>query len=149
MARIRKDDFVEVISGNDAGKRGRVLRVIPDKHRVVVQGVNLRWKHLRKSQQNPQGGRVRRETAVHISNVMIYDEEAAIRTRVGYALADGKKVRVGLKTGQRIGPAKSKAKPGPAEAPAKKKTTKKKAAKKTAKKSAKKTAKKAAKKSEE
>lgn len=122
MPRIRKGDFVEVISGNDRGKRGRVLRVIPDKDRVVVQGVNLRWKHLRKSQQNPQGGRVRRETAVNVSNVMIYDEEQATRTRVGMSVVGGKKVRVGRKTGREIG----------AGAPAKPKAaaTKKKAAKK-------------------
>ena len=85
MARIRKNDMVEMIAGNDSGVRGRVLRVIPSKSRLVVQGVNLRWKHLRKSQQNPQGGRVRRETPVHISNVMLYDAEAGVRTRVGFA----------------------------------------------------------------
>ena len=133
MARIRKDDLVEVIAGNSAGTRGRVLRVIPDKNRLVVQGVNLRWKHLRKSQQNPQGGRVQRETAVHISNVMLYDEEAGGRTRVGFKVVDGKKVRIARKTGGEIGTAPAKA----AEKPAKKK-----AAKKTAKKAAKKAPKK-------
>lgn len=125
MARIRKNDMVEVISGNDTGTRGRVLRVLPSKHRVVVQGVNLHWKHLRKSQKSPQGGRVRRETSVHISNVMLYDEEAGHRTRVGFRVVDGKKVRSAVKTGKAIGTA-------PKAAPAEK--TKKKTAKKAAKK---------------
>ena len=107
--RIRKEDFVEIIAGNDRGKRGRVLRVIPDRDRVVVQGINLRWKHLRKSQQNPQGGRVRREIAIHLSNVMLYDEGRETRTRIGYEIKDGKKVRVGRKTGAEIGTAVSAA----------------------------------------
>ncbi len=128
MARIRKNDTVEVISGNDAGVRGRVLRVIPSKSRVVIQGVNLRWKHLRKSQQNPQGGRVRRETPLHISNVMLYDLEAGMRTRVGFLVIDGKKTRIARKTGKKIGAAP--AKPA-AEKATKKKATKKKAGKKT------------------
>ena len=102
MPRIRKDDEVEVIAGNDRGNRGKVLRVIPEKNRLVVQGVNLRWKHLRKSQQHPRGGRVRREVPIHASNVMLHDE-AAGRTRVGFRTVDGKKVRVARKTGAVLG----------------------------------------------
>lgn len=126
MGRIRKGDMVEVLAGNDRGKRGRVLRVIPDKDRIVVQGVNLRWKHMRKSQQMPQGGRMRREMPLHISNVMLFDEGAQVRSRVGYTKEDGKKVRVARKTGAVLGAAP------PAEKP--KKTAKKK--KKTARKKA-------------
>ena len=124
MGRIRKDDMVEVLAGNDRGKRGRVLRVIPDKNRIVVQGVNLRWKHMRKSQQMPQGGRMRREMPLHVSNVMLFDEGAQQRSRVGYKVEDGKKVRVLRKTGAVLGAAP------PAETA--KKTTKKKTAKKKA-----------------
>jgi len=124
MGRIRKDDMVEVLAGNDRGKRGRVLRVIPDKNRIVVQGVNLRWKHMRKSQQMPQGGRMRREMPLHVSNVMLFDEGAQLRSRVGYKVEDGKKVRVARKTGAVLGAAP------PAEKA--KKTTKKKTAKKKA-----------------
>ena len=58
--RIRTGDTVAVVAGDDKGKRGKVLRVIPEKDRVVVEGVNLVYKHLRKSQQNPNGGRIRR-----------------------------------------------------------------------------------------
>ena len=128
MARIRKGDMVEILAGNDRGKRGKVLRVITDKDRVVVEGVNLRWKHMRKSQQNPQGGRVRREIAVHVSNVMLFDEASEARTRVGYQVVDGKKVRVSKRTGQKIGAAPAK-KPAKKKAAAKKKKTKKKASK--------------------
>lgn len=108
MARLHKNDFVEVITGNDKGKRGRVLRVIPDKQRVVVEGVNLRWRHMRKTQQMPQGGRIRKEMPIQVSNVMIYDEGAEQRTRVGYRIDKGKKVRVGRKTGTEVGTAPEK-----------------------------------------
>ena len=105
MARIRKDDLVEMIAGNDRGKRGRVLKVIPKKNRVLIQGINLRWKHMRKSQQSPQGGRIRKEIPIHVSNVMLVDEAADVRSRIGSAVKDGKKVRVARKTGNEIGAA--------------------------------------------
>ena len=108
MAKLHKNDFVEVITGNDKGKRGRVLRVIPDKQRIVVEGVNLRWRHMRKSQQLPQGGRIRKEMPIQVSNVMIYDEGAELRTRVSYRIEKGKKIRVGRKTGTEIGVASEK-----------------------------------------
>ena len=129
MARIRKDDMVEVIAGNDRGKRGRVLRLVPKKDRVLVQGVNLRWKHMRKSQQSPQGGRVRKEMPIHLSNVMLVDEGTEKRTRVGYTVEDGKKERVSRASGKVIGTA-----PAAEESKPKAKKRKKKAAKKAAKK---------------
>ena len=122
MARIRKGDMVEILAGNDRGKRGRVLRMIRDKDRIVIQGVNLRRKHMRKSQQMPQGGRMRREMPLHVSNVMLFDEGAQERSRVGYAVVDGKKVRVARKTGAVVGVA-------PAAEKAEKKTKKKAAGK--------------------
>jgi len=103
MAGIRKGDTVEVLAGNDRGKRGKVLRVLPDKSRLVVQGVNVRWKHLRKSQQNPQGGRMQREMPIHTSNVMLYDEAAGQRTRVGFVREGGRKIRIARKTGKEVG----------------------------------------------
>ena len=102
MPHIRTGDMVEVISGNDRGKRGRVLRVDRDNDRVVIQGINLRWKHMRKSQQSPQGGRIRKEIPIHVSNVMLVDEAADTRSRVGSAVKDGKKVRVAVKSGEQI-----------------------------------------------
>jgi large subunit ribosomal protein L24 len=103
MARIRKNDMIEVISGNDRGMKGRVLRVFPDRNRVLVEGVNMRWKHMRKSQQYPQGGRVRREVPIHRSNVMIYDEGAGGRTRVAIRVEGERKIRVARRTGTEIG----------------------------------------------
>jgi large subunit ribosomal protein L24 len=129
MASIRKGDLVEVISGNDRGKRGRVLRVLPKRNRLVVQGINLRWKHMRRSQQAPQGGRLRREMPLHVSNVMVYDEAAERRTRLGTKLVAGKRVRVSRTTGQELGTAapekKTKEKGEKQAAPAKKKARKK------------------------
>lgn len=68
---IRKNDTVEVIAGDDAGKRGRVLQVLIKKERVVVEGVNYVKRHVRPSQQNPRGGRLEKELSVAISNVML------------------------------------------------------------------------------
>ena len=128
MALVRKDDMVEVIAGNDRGKRGRVLRVIPDKRRLVVQGINLRWRHMRKSQKHPQGGRVRREMSIHLSNVMVFDETEGSRTRLGSAVIDGKKRRVNRKTGKRLGEsAPARQAQDKAGKPAKTKAAKKKA----------------------
>lgn len=66
---VKKNDEVLVLAGNDRGKTGRVLRVLPKQNRVLVEGVNIRVKHLRRSQANPQGGRVEREAPIHASNV--------------------------------------------------------------------------------
>lgn len=92
-ARIRKGDLVAVVTGDDKGKRGRVLRVLPETNRVVIEGVNLVFKHLRKSQQNPQGGRVRREAAVHVSKVMPIDPSTDKPTRVSSTEVEGRRVR--------------------------------------------------------
>ena len=72
-ARIRKDDIVEVVAGAQRGARGKVLRVLPDRERVLVEGVNMVHRHVRRSQRNPQGGRVQKEAPIHISNVMPVD----------------------------------------------------------------------------
>lgn len=97
--RLRQGDMVSVVSGDDRGKRGRILRVITEKNRVIVEGVNLVFKHLRRSQQNPQGGRVRREAPIAASNVMPVDPESNLPTRVSFRIVDGKRTRVGRKTG--------------------------------------------------
>jgi large subunit ribosomal protein L24 len=99
LSRIRKGDMVAIVSGDDRGKRGRVLRLVIEKNRVVVEGVNLVYRHLRRSQQHPQGGRVRREAALHISNVMPIDPETNKPTRVGMKVVDGKRVQVARRSG--------------------------------------------------
>jgi large subunit ribosomal protein L24 len=125
MANIRKGDLVEVIAGNDRGKRGRVLRVIPDRDRIVVEGINVRWKHMRKSQKTPQGGRLKRELSIHRSNVMLFDEASGTRSRLGIAILEGKKTRILRKSGAAVGAA-------PAAAGKEKKAPSKRAAKKPA-----------------
>jgi len=82
MEKVRKGDLVEVLGGVKAGSRGRVLTVLRDEDKVIVDGLNYRWKHLRRSQQNPQGGRVEKEAPVHISNVMVVSEETDKAQRV-------------------------------------------------------------------
>jgi large subunit ribosomal protein L24 len=99
--RIRKNDTVQVIAGKDAGKRGKVLKVLRDKGRVIVQGVNFIKRHTRPNpQRNIKGGVAEREAAIHVSNVMVIADDDR-RTRIGTkALADGKKVRISRRTGE-------------------------------------------------
>jgi len=106
--RIKKGDTVAVMSGDDRGKRGRVLRVIPEKDRVIVEGVNLVYKHLRKSQQHPQGGRIRREAALHLSKVMPIDPDTNKPTRVAKKVVEGRRQRVGVRSGAEVGGAPKK-----------------------------------------
>jgi len=103
--RVRKGDMVAIISGNDRGKRGRVLRLIPKQDRVIVEGVNLVFKHMRRSQSNPQGGRIRREAAIHVSNVMPIDPETNKPTRVSKKVEGGKRIRVARRSGVELGTA--------------------------------------------
>jgi large subunit ribosomal protein L24 len=100
--RIRKNDTVQVIAGKDAGKRGKVLKVLRDKGRVIVQGVNFIKRHTRPNpQRNIKGGVAEREAAIHVSNVMVVAGEDDRRTRMGSkVLADGKKVRISRRTGE-------------------------------------------------
>ena len=99
--RIRKNDTVLVRTGKDRGKRGRVLRVIADKNRLVVEGVNLIKRHTRPNpQKNIKGGIVEREGAIHASNVMLLDPESNEPTRIGSkVLPDGQRVRISRKSG--------------------------------------------------
>jgi large subunit ribosomal protein L24 len=85
-ARVRKDDIVEVVAGAHRGARGKVLRVDPEGQRVVVEGVNMVYRHVRKSRQHPQGGRIRKEAAIHLSNVMPVDPKTGKRTRIHFEL---------------------------------------------------------------
>ena len=81
--KIRKNDMVMVISGNDRGKTGKVLKVFPKKYRVIVEGINLRKRHTKPNQKNPQGGILEKEASVHASNVMILDPKSNEPTRIG------------------------------------------------------------------
>jgi large subunit ribosomal protein L24 len=100
--RIRKNDLVEVIAGRDKGKRGKVLMVLPDKGRVLVQGVNFIKRHTRPNpQKNIKGGIAEREAPMHVSNVMIVSPDDDKRTRMGSkVLPDGRKARIGRRSGE-------------------------------------------------
>jgi large subunit ribosomal protein L24 len=103
MQRIKKDDSVVVIAGRHKGTKGKVLRVLPDDDKVVVQGVNVITKHVKPSQRNPQGGRVKREAPIHISNVMLADPKDGAPTRVRVqTLEGGRKVRIAVRSGEQI-----------------------------------------------
>ena len=81
--KIRKNDMVMIISGNDRGKTGKVLKVFQKKYRVIVEGINLRKRHTKPNQKNPQGGILEKEAPVHASNVMILDPKSNEPTRIG------------------------------------------------------------------
>jgi large subunit ribosomal protein L24 len=99
-ARIKKDDEVVVISGRDKGARGRVLKVLRDEDKVIVEGVGRVKKHQKPNQQNQQGGIIEKELPIHISKVMLLDSKADKPTRIRMGTdADGKKVRVTVKSG--------------------------------------------------
>jgi large subunit ribosomal protein L24 len=103
IAHVRKGDTVIVVSGKERGKRGRVLRVIPGKDRVVVERINLIKKHQRPTQRVRQGGIIEREGSIHLSNVMLVDPTSGKPTRTGRReLGDGKRVRVARRSGEII-----------------------------------------------
>jgi large subunit ribosomal protein L24 len=81
--KIRKSDNVMIISGNDKGKTGKVLKVFPKVSRVIVEGINLRKRHTKPSQRNPQGGILEKESPIHVSNVMLIDPKTNEPTRIG------------------------------------------------------------------
>jgi large subunit ribosomal protein L24 len=101
--KIRKGDTVKVVSGNDKGKTGKVLKTFPEVTRIIVEGVNLVKRHTRPSQRNRKGGIVEKEGSIHVSNVMLFDNRVSNVTRVGYRLLnDGTKVRINKKSGEII-----------------------------------------------
>jgi large subunit ribosomal protein L24 len=103
IAHVRKGDTVIVVAGKERGKKGKVLRVIPEKGRVVVERINMVKKHQKPTQKLRQGGIIEREGAIHLSNVMLVDPNSDKPTRVGMkALSDGKKVRVARRSGEML-----------------------------------------------
>jgi large subunit ribosomal protein L24 len=93
MNRLKRNDTAIVIAGEEAGKTGKVLRLM-DGGKVVIEGVNLIYKHVRRSQQNPQGGRIQKEAPIHASNAMPYCEKCEKGVRVRYEVKDGRKRRL-------------------------------------------------------
>ncbi|MEZ5063363.1 MAG: 50S ribosomal protein L24 [bacterium] len=100
--KIKRNDQVTVIAGEDKGKSGRVLRVIPDQDRVVVEGVNFIKRHTR-PRPGQQGGIIEREAPIHVSNVMVNDPADGKPSRIGsHVLADGKRQRVARRSGEAL-----------------------------------------------
>ncbi len=104
-ARIKKDDVVYIRSGNDKGKTGKVLRLDVANELVVVEGINVKWKHLKPTQQSPKGGRIRKEAPLHMSKVQPLDPATKKGTRVKFATENGEKHRIAVtkKTGTDLG----------------------------------------------
>lgn len=94
--KIKSGDIVKVITGTSKGSEGKVLQIIKDKDRVLVEGVNLVSKHTKPSAQSPQGGIVKKEASIHISNVMLVEDGVAVR--VGYKVDGDTKTRISKKT---------------------------------------------------
>lgn len=102
--KVRKGDMVVLIAGNDKGKTGEVIRVYPERDKVLVQGVNRVYRHMKPSRQHPQGGRIQKEMPIHISNVLLVDPETSQPSRVGFRInEDGSKERIAQKSGKSLG----------------------------------------------
>ncbi len=102
-AKIKKGDYVVVLTGKDKGQKGEVLKVFPKDERVVVKGVKMVKRHVRPTQADPEGGIKTFEAPIHVSNVAHLDPKDGVPTRVGFkTLKDGKKVRVAKKSGEVI-----------------------------------------------
>ena len=104
---IQKGDMVFVNAGNDKGRTGKVLEVLRDEDRVIVEGVNMISRHTKPNAKAPQGGIIKREAPIHISNVNLLDPEQStaakpVPTRVGHKIENGKKVRYSKKSGKEI-----------------------------------------------
>jgi len=106
--KIHKNDNVMVIAGNDRGKSGKVLKVFPSDLKVIVEGINIRKRHTKPSQKNPQGGILEKEAPIHVSNVMLIDPKSNAPTRLGAQIIldektkKKKRIRVSRVSGEMI-----------------------------------------------
>ena len=100
--KIKTGDTVKIIAGDHKGTEGKILRVDREKNKAIVEGANLVSKHEKPSATNPQGGIVKREAPIHISNLSLIDAKSGETTRVGYEVRDGKKVRFSKKSNEVI-----------------------------------------------
>ena len=101
--KIKKDDTVLVLTGTSKGSKGKVVKVIPNENRAIVEGVNMVTKHVKPSADKPEGGLINTEAAMHISNLMLIDPTSGEPTRIGRKLnAEGKIQRYSKKSGEFI-----------------------------------------------
>ena len=102
MLKVKKGDTVEVLSGNDKGKQGEVLEVIPKKDKIIVKGVNVRKKHVKPRKQGEEGGIISVECAIHSAKANIVCPKCGKATKIGYVEEKGEKVRVCKKCGAKL-----------------------------------------------
>ena len=100
--KIKVGDIVRIVAGDHSGVEGKVMKIDFDKNKAIVEGANLVSKHEKPSAKNPQGGIVKKEALIHISNLALIDAKSGSTTRVGYEVRDGKKVRVSKKSNEVI-----------------------------------------------
>jgi large subunit ribosomal protein L24 len=100
--KIKTGDTVRIIAGDHKGIEGKVVRVDREKNKAIVEGANMVSKHEKPSAQNPQGGIVKKEAPIHISNLALIDKKSGETTRVGYEIRDDKKVRISRKSNEVI-----------------------------------------------
>ena len=98
--KIKKDDTVLILAGTSKGSKGKVVKVMPDNYRAIVEGVNMVSKHTKPSAQSPQGGIVKKEASLNVSNLALLEDGNV--TKVGYRLEDGKKIRFSKKSDKAI-----------------------------------------------
>ncbi len=98
--KIKTGDTVQIISGDHKGSEGKVIRVLRDRNKAIIEGVNMVSKHEKPSAKNPQGGITKKEAPIHISNLALIDPKSGDATRVGYEVRDGMKVRVSKKSNE-------------------------------------------------
>ena len=99
---IKKGDTVYVNAGNDKGKTGKILSVDPSKDRAIVEGINMVSKHTKPNAKQPQGGIIKQEAPIHVSNLQLIDPQSGKATRVGYKMDGDKKIRYAKKSGEEI-----------------------------------------------
>lgn len=100
--KLKKDDEVIVLTGKSKGQKGKITKAIPAANKVVVAGINMVTRHVKPSQANPQGGIIKQEMPIHVSNVALLDPKDGTATKVGYKVDGDKKVRIARKSGEVI-----------------------------------------------
>ncbi len=100
--KIKTGDTVRIIAGDHKGTEGKIMRVFVEKNKAIVEGANMVSKHEKPSAKNPQGGIVKKEAPIHISNLALIDAKSGDTSRVGYEMRDGKKVRYSKKSNEVI-----------------------------------------------
>lgn len=100
--KIKSGDTVKVITGKDKGKEGKVVKVLKEANKAIVEGINMVTKHVKPNASNPQGGINKQEAPIHISNIALVDPSTKEITKVGYKVEDGKKIRVSKKTNKAV-----------------------------------------------